>query len=480
VFTLIIEDKDGSIADEYSFEEGTFIIGRSHSSDIILPADNVSRRHARLYTQNTECYVEDLGSSNGVYVNGKRIHGEQTLGRSAQIKIGDYYLHIEGSSYGHGPGNDDLISALPSDPEIESLGPAAIGNVPSAISIGSSLGRLVGSNLATQGRPFDITKTASLVGRGKDCAVTILDPSVSRIHAKILVDEIGTLSVEDLRSSNGTYINNQRVERQTFDHGDRVRFGNVEFIYEAPGGIEIAQDAAPPATRRTGLLITVIVLAVLVVALVVTGFLVRHKLFGPPSQADSHEENRQLDTRDEGLTGKFDELKDELETILEKAKEAAVKPDWPRAERRLKEAEQLLSEDPFEGIETRSSRSVQRKALEELKEYKKEAERKLRHERVIYNQFERFLIKDKNYPKAKTKLAKLTGPMKALAKRKVDEVKKSLVVQADTACKAGKINEARKLLENAQTLDFQDEKIRTQLKAGLTCPGPKPPTDALK
>ena len=50
MFTLIIEDKHGGIADEYSFEEGEFYIGRSHTSDIILPSDNVSRRHARLYT----------------------------------------------------------------------------------------------------------------------------------------------------------------------------------------------------------------------------------------------------------------------------------------------------------------------------------------------------------------------------------------------------------------------------------------------
>ena len=95
MFTLIIEDKHGGIADEYSFEEGEFYIGRSHTSDIILPSDNVSRRHARLYTVDGKCYIEDLNSSNGVFVNGRRIHEVYQIQRSAQIKVGDYYLHIE-------------------------------------------------------------------------------------------------------------------------------------------------------------------------------------------------------------------------------------------------------------------------------------------------------------------------------------------------------------------------------------------------
>ena len=59
MFTLTIEDKHGGVADEYSFEEGEFLIGRSHGADIILPSDNVSRRHARLYTVDGRCYLED-------------------------------------------------------------------------------------------------------------------------------------------------------------------------------------------------------------------------------------------------------------------------------------------------------------------------------------------------------------------------------------------------------------------------------------
>ena len=85
----------GGVADEYSFEEGEFLIGRSHGADIILPSDNVSRRHARLYTVDGRCYLEDLGSANGVFVNGRRIHEVHEIESSAQVRVGDYYLHVK-------------------------------------------------------------------------------------------------------------------------------------------------------------------------------------------------------------------------------------------------------------------------------------------------------------------------------------------------------------------------------------------------
>ena len=87
MYTVIIEDKDGGQATRTTCEEGqALIVGRSNQCDIILPSDNVSRRHARLYVQDGRCYAEDLGSSNGVYVNGKRIHRVTELGRSAHVR----------------------------------------------------------------------------------------------------------------------------------------------------------------------------------------------------------------------------------------------------------------------------------------------------------------------------------------------------------------------------------------------------------
>jgi len=217
MFTLIIEDKHGGIADEYSFEEGEFYIGRSHTSDIILPSDNVSRRHARLYTVDGKCYIEDLNSSNGVFVNGRRIQEVYQIQRSAQIKVGDYYLHIE-SDADQGAEEEKTWC------------------------------KLTGRNLAFVNQVFRVQRKVNLLGRGKDCTLTIIDPSVSRIHSKLSVERSGALTLEDLKSSNGTFVNDERIEVATVQHRDVIRIGNVEFLVEIPEQDTIA--VAPKATAQ--------------------------------------------------------------------------------------------------------------------------------------------------------------------------------------------------------------------------------------
>jgi len=63
-----------------------------------------------------------------------------------------------------------------------------------------------------------------MVGRDRSCAVVLSHPAVSRRHAKITLSGT-TCLLEDLKSANGTYVNNTRVERATIKPGDVVRFG---------------------------------------------------------------------------------------------------------------------------------------------------------------------------------------------------------------------------------------------------------------
>src|SRR4051794_18840029 len=63
-----------------------------------------------------------------------------------------------------------------------------------------------------------------MVGRDRTCAIVLSHPAVSRKHARITAS--GTqLLLEDLKSANGTYVNNARVERAQLKPGDVVRFG---------------------------------------------------------------------------------------------------------------------------------------------------------------------------------------------------------------------------------------------------------------
>ncbi len=210
MFTLIIEDKQGVVVDEYSFEDGEFIVGRSHQADIVLQSDNVSRRHARLFTRDGKCFVEDLKAANGIWLNGKRIYNTSELPKSAPLRIGDFFLHLEGASQPR---------------SASSVVYARLTPVPGSIGV-----------------PTDLSQATVLVGRGKDCGIVLHDVSVSRIHAKVSRLPDGRITLEDLRSSNGTFVNDRRVENQELAHGDRLRFGTVAFTFLIDGLPAVTSD----------------------------------------------------------------------------------------------------------------------------------------------------------------------------------------------------------------------------------------------
>jgi hypothetical protein len=63
-----------------------------------------------------------------------------------------------------------------------------------------------------------------MVGRDRTCSIVLSHPAVSRRHARITLTGSAWV-LEDLKSANGTYVNNNRVERAKLKPGDVVRFG---------------------------------------------------------------------------------------------------------------------------------------------------------------------------------------------------------------------------------------------------------------
>ena len=69
--------------------DGELILGREPgSADLVLDDPGVSRRHARVLPDHGGVLVEDLGSSNGTYVNGQRISGPVALGAGDELQVG--------------------------------------------------------------------------------------------------------------------------------------------------------------------------------------------------------------------------------------------------------------------------------------------------------------------------------------------------------------------------------------------------------
>jgi len=75
---------------EWTLEPGEYIIGRYPTNDIVLPDPYVSRRHARIFFENDEWYIEDLDSTNGTIVNNEDIKGKgpRKIEDNAEIVIG--------------------------------------------------------------------------------------------------------------------------------------------------------------------------------------------------------------------------------------------------------------------------------------------------------------------------------------------------------------------------------------------------------
>ncbi len=110
--------------------------------------------------------------------------------------------------------------------------------------------------------PVELSVGEALVGRSRNCALHVPESTVSRQHAKILVAPGGQVTVQDLGSSNGTFVNGEKVEGQrAVANGDRVIVGEAEMTVRILPPIEAAEatmkvsippmDApAPGATQR--------------------------------------------------------------------------------------------------------------------------------------------------------------------------------------------------------------------------------------
>ena len=93
--------------------------------------------------------------------------------------------------------------------------------------------QLKGINKEVKDRKFSLVKEF-VIGRSPQCDLFITDLQASRRHTRFFRDETGTLLVEDLKSSNGTFFNGEQIhEPVVVNVGDVVRLGSTEFVLEA-------------------------------------------------------------------------------------------------------------------------------------------------------------------------------------------------------------------------------------------------------
>src|SRR4030081_2229143 len=93
-FSVILTEKGGA-TQRLDFEAEEITIGRVDENDICLPKGNISKKHTKIVVKDGKIIVLDLKSTNGTYVNGKKLAGPQVIAPTDKVYIGDFILNIE-------------------------------------------------------------------------------------------------------------------------------------------------------------------------------------------------------------------------------------------------------------------------------------------------------------------------------------------------------------------------------------------------
>lgn len=275
---LQIKDDAGKVTKVSIANRDEITIGRKEGNTIRLTEKNVSRSHARFLKKGDEVHVEDL-SRYGTRVNGDRIRVARRVADGDIIQIGDYELSFEGVKPFDKPGADNAAGASgaaaaaeapkksPADAkkqkEIEAAARAQIAaakaesegppKVESTVSIQAvqddgdrkSLGggkkrigavhpTLVAVTSDIAGKEYPLTSKTMILGRTGENDIVIEHHSISRNHAKIVIDD-GAVKMVDLQSKNGIRVNGELWEESVLKSGDVVELGKVQFRFVEKG-----------------------------------------------------------------------------------------------------------------------------------------------------------------------------------------------------------------------------------------------------
>ncbi|MEM8609460.1 MAG: FHA domain-containing protein [Myxococcota bacterium] len=212
---LVISDDEGQTT-VVPLLRDEITIGRQAGNTIRLTERNVSRTHARLVRRNGSYVVEDLGSYNGIRLNGERVDAAAELASGDQLSIGDYALALQA---------DTATSRRPPAEQAESGPPP----------------RLVVMSEPAAGAEFSLGKSIMRIGRDERLDIWINHKSISHEHAEIQVVN-GVVTVFDLDSANGIRINGIDTTRAILEPGDVLELGDVGFRLVVPQGTHSLQE----------------------------------------------------------------------------------------------------------------------------------------------------------------------------------------------------------------------------------------------
>jgi pSer/pThr/pTyr-binding forkhead associated (FHA) protein len=72
--------------------------------------------------------------------------------------------------------------------------------------------------------------TLKTMGRAPRADFVVDAALVSRVHCRFVLNDVNQLEIEDLGSTNGTFVNGKKVTRVTLTNGDKLTIGRVQFV----------------------------------------------------------------------------------------------------------------------------------------------------------------------------------------------------------------------------------------------------------
>ncbi len=94
MLSVTITEKDGP-STTTTFDKTEVLIGRVKGNDVVLPKTNVSKRHSRIVVKDGKIILIDLKSTNGTFVNGRKITGPHVMQDGDKVFIGDFTLDVK-------------------------------------------------------------------------------------------------------------------------------------------------------------------------------------------------------------------------------------------------------------------------------------------------------------------------------------------------------------------------------------------------
>src|SRR5579872_3577845 len=115
MFVITLAERNGD-SQKLEFNKAEVTIGRLNGNDIVLGKGNVSKYHSRIVLKDGKFIIVDMKSTNGTYVNGKKIGAPQVIRPSDKIYIGDYIINVEGADAAGQPSRGSVNGAHAEEP----------------------------------------------------------------------------------------------------------------------------------------------------------------------------------------------------------------------------------------------------------------------------------------------------------------------------------------------------------------------------